>query len=698
MNKIAIILNMMLWMLPLNIISVSAQEIRPVQDSLQSITIYGDTVKSRPAGFVKIDIENTSKMVTPLGEADAIKYIQTLPGISTGVEGTSSFYVRGGNLGNNVITLDGIRIYGYGHLLGLTSTVPNNIIKEVNFHVGGFNAESSNLLASHIAIHTKDGNFENAQIEANISNFIIGAYATAPIVKGKAAFITEVRVSPLQLEYSMAEELLEKHTNLFNDMKAGIYDMFGKVNYKINSNHNVYGEIFYSMDKFGYGDRENASYDRMQWNNFIGNIHWEWKRNDFSSVGASLSFNNYGSNQQQEKTIGEVYNKLGITSQIKELVANAQFKYRLDKGWKLAIGARATKSYFAPGSCKLYGTENTGYSNSQNKSENLLTNIYGELEYKKNDNEYALLAVRGNGFFTQMGKWDEFSEFNTEVSLSGSKRLTNWIGVEATFDWLSQYYHTLEGIPLGWSLDMIVPSSAKLRPERSVQYYGGLFIQHKKHKVSLGAYYKDLKNLIYFSEASNFFSSHLSSWSGFIKTGNGTSKGIEVLYEREGDKLGYKITYTWSKTTRKFNDLNRGKIFLAKYDRPHILNIQGNYMLHKSEKRKIGTNMLFTFQNGNLESVKSATYMGYLPDWDNEIILDYFSGINNLRLKDYIRLDIGCYGEFYREKTVHSVKFGIYNVLNRHNCFSLYYNNEEKEWKQIYIFPIMPSFSYSIEF
>ena len=211
MNKIAIILNMMLWMLPLNIISVSAQEIKPVQDSLQSITIYGDTVKSRPAGFVKIDIENTSKMVTPLGEADAIKYIQTLPGISTGVEGTSSFYVRGGNLGNNVITLDGIRIYGYGHLLGLTSTVPNNIIKEVNFHVGGFNAESSNLLASHIAIHTKDGNFENAQIEANISNFIIGAYATAPIVKGKAAFITEVRVSPLQLEYSMAEELLEKH-------------------------------------------------------------------------------------------------------------------------------------------------------------------------------------------------------------------------------------------------------------------------------------------------------------------------------------------------------------------------------------------------------------------------------------------------------------------------------------------------------
>ena len=113
------------------------QDVKTVNDSLRSITVLADSVKIRPAGLTKIDAHQTRFMVTALGEGDVIKYIQTLPGISTGTESSSSFYVRGGNLGNNVITLDGVRIYGYGHLLGITSVFPNSIVEDVSFNVGG---------------------------------------------------------------------------------------------------------------------------------------------------------------------------------------------------------------------------------------------------------------------------------------------------------------------------------------------------------------------------------------------------------------------------------------------------------------------------------------------------------------------------------------------------------------------------------
>ena len=47
-------------------------------------------------------------MVEAMGEADIIKYVQTLPGVSTGAEGSSAIYVRGGNIGSNLTTLDGV--------------------------------------------------------------------------------------------------------------------------------------------------------------------------------------------------------------------------------------------------------------------------------------------------------------------------------------------------------------------------------------------------------------------------------------------------------------------------------------------------------------------------------------------------------------------------------------------------------------
>lgn len=678
---------------------VSAQEIKPLQDTLQSITVVADTIKSRPAGLVKIDARSTRRMVTALGEGDVIKYIQTLPGISTGVESSSSFYVRGGNLGNNVVTLDGVRLYGYGHLLGITSVFPNTIVKDVNFNVGGFGAESSNLLASHIAVHTRDGNFGEAQGEASVSNFMAGAFATAPLVRDKVSFVAAARVSPLELEYSMGKGLLEKRTDAFNDVEAGVYDLFGKVTYKVTGRHKVYGEVFYSMDRFGYGNSKGTSYDRMEWSNFIGNVHWDWDITDRSSVKASVSYNSYQSNQSQEKTLEGVYNRLGVASQIDEAVANAHFIHQWGKGWEFQAGARATRSEFAPGSSKVYGEDGgSTIQGNGNGSENLLATVYGQLQYRQGDAGHAMLAVRGNGFFTGQGTSEEYSEYNPEVSLSGSKRLTRWMGIEATFDYLTQYYHTLEGIPLGWSLDMIVPSSKGLKPESSVQYYGGLYFKHKDHRLSVGGYYKELSDIIYFSEATDFFGSQLGSWKSFIETGEGTSKGVEVLYEKGGEKLSYKVAYTWSRTDRTFEGVNEGRTFLAKYDRPHVLNVQGDYLFVKGEGKEMGVNVLFTFQSGNMESVKSATYIGQLPGWDKDIILDYYSGINNLRLKDYIRLDLGWYGKFRRDKVTHNVKAGIYNVMDRHNHFSLYYDNEDKQWKQVYIFPLMPSLSYSVEF
>ena len=51
---------------------------------------------------IRINTADLNRTASPMGEADPIKFIQTLPGVSTGMEGASAYYVRGGNEGNNL--------------------------------------------------------------------------------------------------------------------------------------------------------------------------------------------------------------------------------------------------------------------------------------------------------------------------------------------------------------------------------------------------------------------------------------------------------------------------------------------------------------------------------------------------------------------------------------------------------------------
>lgn len=135
---------------------------REVKDTLRGSVVVGERSGTREAGTRIVKVRDFKNMVAATGEADVIKYIQTLPGVSTGGEGSSAFYVRGGNLGSNLLTLDGVPLYGSSHLLGFTSVYSPDIISDAVFQVGGFTSEEGNLTASHIKLTSCEGDFHRA--------------------------------------------------------------------------------------------------------------------------------------------------------------------------------------------------------------------------------------------------------------------------------------------------------------------------------------------------------------------------------------------------------------------------------------------------------------------------------------------------------------------------------------------------------
>ena len=103
-----------------------------VQDTLTPAVKTDSRRMEMTIGRIKTDMEGMRAVISPMGEGDPIRWAQGLPGVTTGADGTTSMYVRGGNAGNNMFTLDGVPVYGYSHILGLTTIVPNDVMENVS--------------------------------------------------------------------------------------------------------------------------------------------------------------------------------------------------------------------------------------------------------------------------------------------------------------------------------------------------------------------------------------------------------------------------------------------------------------------------------------------------------------------------------------------------------------------------------------
>lgn len=672
--------------------------------TLEEVYVTSGRYFNKP--LYKISGENIKTIISAMGEADPIKFIQTLPGVSTGIEGTSAIYVRGGNIGNNLMTLDGVTIYGSSHLFGFTSIFAPDIIDNTEFYVGGFTSEDGNLLSSHIKLTSKDGDFKTNSTTFNISNFLVSGTLSAPIVRNKASILVSARISPVTWEYNALKGFLSKYFTLPDKLSANVYDVFAKLKYDINTQNTFAISVFNSHDKYNYYVADKSD-DMMSWDNMIFNGVWNYFPNADWSIKTNISYNSFSSDQYQERRISSTIAEptaIQISSSIKEMSFSSLAKYNFNKNIKAQFGAELKSSVFNPGSyksvSKLSDYQNNKYEN--NKSNNLLANINAQLEYEE-QNKFSLRLAGRLIYFNSKN----YSNFKPEIRFFGNYFITQSLGLNATVDFLTQFYHTLEGVPTGWSIDLIVPPDEQSPPEIASQFYLGSFANiGKKTKLSLGGFYKTMKNLVFYPDAANFFSSTTVGWKDGISVGTGESYGLEFLAEKSGRRYTSRIAYTLSKTDRIFPGENNGKSIPFKFDRRHVLNFSSSYVLKKNNKKEYGLSTAFVLTSGHYESLKAGTYYGFMPGFDNgnpnddKYIgeRDYFTHRNNFLMPMYIRWDVGYYLNVTGEMVNHTLNIGIYNLLNRHNAYSLYWDSDSKNWKQLSILPIMPTLSYSVCF
>ncbi len=688
-------------MLCVSMLDMSAQESTTIRDSIRAAHVMADRPVKRDAGTRMLPLLSIRAMVAATGEADPVKYIQALPGVSTGAEGSSAIFVRGGNIGSNLTTLDGVPVYGSSHLLGLAAAYPSAVISSAAFRNGGFRGTDNNLTASHISLMTENGSFTDRKWSLSASNFLLGGTCSTPLVKNKVALITSLRISPVGPEFNAVRGFVGGALDSLSHARAFAYDAFAKVTWRMNGNHTLAFSVFNSMDAYRYvygGDSDES----MAWNNLILNAEDKMLLPHGWRLNAGVSYNRFTSRQGIVRDMSGTENNLAIVNSLDELTFRGDFVKPYAEGKEIRFGAVLRNALFNPGTSSTFsGTGawvSPGSPRTDNRSWNLTQTLYAQWNLERADRYELMICAKLN---VNEADSDEDRRFrlrvNPEAGFLGRINLADWLAVEGTADWAVQYYHTLEGIPLGWSLDLMIPTDSKHGPEQALQYYGAILTGFGRHRVTVGAYWKKLYNLVWFVDAGQLFSPAISGWKDNVAVGRGSSRGVEILYEKEGERLNYKLAYTWSKTDRSFARVNEGRPFPAKFDRRHILNMQASWIIVSNDRRDIGVTAFYTFQSGHWETVPDGEYLALLP-LGGLFTLDYYSGgVNNYEMPSYRRLDLGCTFKFKGRHT-QSLNIGVYNVLNRHNPFAITYDDRAEEWRQISLLPIMPSINYSIDF
>ena len=149
-----------------------------------------------------------------------------------------------------------------------------------------------------------------------------------------------------------------------------------------------------------------------------------------------------------------------------------------------------------------------------------------------------------------------------------------------------------------------------------------------------------------------------------------------------------RLSYTLSKTTREgFPSFYDEQPFHARFDRRHVLNAMVQWK---------GFTATVILQSGHWENGQSETYA--MPFLEDTWMADYYSGVNNYHMPTIFRLDLGWQKSFQAGKLNHTVNLGVCNVTNHFNPFMLYYDTRTESWKEIALLPILPNFSWRIEF
>ena len=708
-------------------------ELSETEDLLDEVVVYAkqsdENTKGTQMGKIELSMDKIKTIPAFMGEVDILKTIQFLPGVSSGGEGNTGFYVRGGGPDQNLILLDEATVYNASHLFGFFSVFNADAIKNVSLTKGGMPANYGGRLSSVLDITMKDGNYKSFQGDGGIGLIASRLTLQGPIKEDTASYIISGRRTYIDV---LAEPFIPESSP---SKGSGYYffDITAKVNWRLSDKDRLYLSSYFGRDIFSFQNKDLDFNFKVPWGNATASLRWNHLFSDKLFVNTTGVFTDY--NFAFEGGSNGFNFRLG--SGIRDFNLKQDYTYYHNSLHNIKFGWNYTFHRFIPSSLsassgdvefntideiKIFGNEYAIYFQDEwDVNENLKINLGFRLSayqhvgpftrYYKNPNTGATDSTTSYSNFEAIKTY-----FGPEPRISARYLLPDNSSFKFGFAHNYQYIHLASISSVSLPTDLWFPSTENVKPQIGTQYSIGYFKNFFKnnYEASVEVYYKDLNNLIEYKENSFPEDNLNNNVDNQLTFGNGYSYGAEFfIKKRTGDFNGW-IGYTYSKTMRKFDAIDNGEWFPAKYDRRNDLSLVGQFQINK----RVNIGAVFVYATGNSISLPERRWFSL----EENRIITVWSKRNQYRLNPYHRLDISltidakAYKEKLNAETNKMVKvkkkvtsswnFSVYNAYNRANPYFIFFDfsgdplqgTAEFGASQVSLFPILPSVTWNFKF
>jgi hypothetical protein len=168
------------------------------------------------------------------------------------------------------------------------------------------------------------------------------------------------------------------------------------------------------------------------------------------------------------------------------------------------------------------------------------------------------------------------------------------------------------------------------------------------------------------------------------------------LSKKTGNFTGW-LSYTLSRTELRFDEINAGVFYPAKYDARHDISAT---FVRKFNDKWSGS-VVFSYISGNAFTMPIGRYI------IQGNIVNQYGKVNSFRLPPNHRMDVSCTRKLVSRKNRDSeLVFSVYNIYNRANPYFISYDvvgDIEKyslkvKAMEVTLIPIIPSVSWNFRF
>ncbi|MBW3545138.1 MAG: TonB-dependent receptor, partial [Bacteroidetes bacterium] len=589
--------------------SLISLALTPAQDQLQELVVEAAAASNAYAstltGITSLSPEDIKKAVSLLGEQDLVKTLQLKPGVQSGSEGSSGFFVRGGQADQNLVLLDGVSIYNPSHLFGMFSVFNSDLLQDVKLYKGSFPARFGGRLSSVLDISLKEGDLQQIKGAGGTGLISSRLMLEGPLIRNKLSWMVSGRRTYFDLITREINKSMADEPGYQPIPDYYFYDLNAKLFFKPTKNDRISLTLYQGSDKFFFRDR-NFAFDFL-WGNKAGILQWHHLFSDAFSGSISLSATRY--DYQIRNSFEAVSQTAG--SGIRDLTANTDFSLAAGKHF-ITFGTSLISHSFDVLRIQREGGENEPIAragsatanNSANSSSNsdqvpaLEGAVYLSDEWSISNKLGLEGGLRLTGF-SAMGK----TRLGLEPRLSARWQAARKLALKAGFSRAYQYVHLVNSSGSSLPTSFWYPSNKEIRPQLATQYALGLEWQlHQQWRLSNELYYRNMQHQIDFRNGAEMFGN--PEVTEDLVFGRGWAYGNEFYLEKIKGKttgwIGYTLGWTW----RQFDELNEGSAFNASHDRRHDISI----VINRELSSRWSISGTWVYGSGGLTTLPASRY------------------------------------------------------------------------------------------